>query len=188
MEVTGGEPLLQPEAPALVAALCDAGFEVLVETNGSLDIGVLDARCSAIVDVKCPGSGESGAMDPANLARLRPGDELKFVLVDRTDYEFARDILRDLARRNGALPEDACPGQFGQFGPLGRFDQSGQACPSEVETNPAWVRPGLVAHLSPVSGCLDPRELAAWMLADRLDARLGLQWHKYIWGPEATGV
>ena len=127
-------------------------------------------------------------MDPANLARLRPGDELKFVLGDRADYEFARGILRELARRPGEAEGDACPGQSGPFGPLGRFDQSGQACPSEAEASPSWVRPGHVAHLSPVFGRLDPRELAAWMLADRLDARLGMQWHKYIWGPEATGV
>ncbi len=188
VEVTGGEPLLQPETPALVTALCDAGFEVLVETNGSRDIGVLDPRSSAIVDVKCPGSGESGAMDPGNLARLRPGDELKFVLGDRADYEFARGILREMARRAGAATGEACSGQFGQDRSQGRFAQSGQPCPPGGEANPAWVRPGCVAHLSPVFGGLDPRELAAWMLADRLDARLGLQWHKYIWGPEATGV
>lgn len=188
VEVTGGEPLLQAETPALVAALCDAGFEVLVETNGSRDIGVLDVRCKAIVDVKCPGSGESASNDPENLKRLRLGDELKFVLADRADYEFARDILRELARRAGAAPDDASPGRFGKSETMVRFDQSGQTCPVESGTAPAWVRPGHVAHLSPVFGRLDPRELAAWMLADRLDARLGLQWHKYIWGPEATGV
>ncbi len=94
VELTGGEPLLQPELPRLVTALCDADFEVLVETGGHRDISVLDPRSRAIVDVKCPGSGEQASTDLANLERLRPGDELKFVLADRADYAWARDFVR----------------------------------------------------------------------------------------------
>jgi 7-carboxy-7-deazaguanine synthase len=94
VELTGGEPLLQPALPALVTALCDAGFEVLVETGGHRDISVLDPRARAIVDVKCPGSGEQASTDLANLERLRAQDEVKFVLADRADYEWAREFVR----------------------------------------------------------------------------------------------
>lgn len=95
VEVTGGEPLLQQAVPELVARLLDAGFEVLVETGGHHDIGVLDARAHAIVDVKTPASGMAAHNDLANLDRLRPGDEVKFVLADRADYEWARDLVRE---------------------------------------------------------------------------------------------
>lgn len=91
VEITGGEPLLQEAVPELVERLLDAGHEVLVETGGHHDISVLDPRAHAIVDVKCPGSGESDKNDPLNLERLRPGDELKFVIGDRSDYEWARE-------------------------------------------------------------------------------------------------
>ena len=199
VEVTGGEPLLQAETPALVAALCDAGFEVLVETNGSRDIGVLDARCAAIVDVKCPGSGEAAANDPDNLKRLRPADELKFVLADREDYEFARDVVRGLARSG---PMDAGEGMTGLpagglrrgVWPEGAREKSGTSARTgfpgspDAAGIPGWMLPGAAVHFSPVFGRLDPRELAAWITRDRLAVRLGLQWHKYIWGPEATGV
>lgn len=90
VEITGGEPLLQEAVPELVHRLLEAGYEVLVETGGHHDISVLDARAHAIVDVKCPGSGVSEHNDPANLERLRAGDELKFVIADRRDYEWAR--------------------------------------------------------------------------------------------------
>ena len=145
VEITGGEPLLAPETPALVAALADAGLTVLVETNGSLDISGLDARAVAVMDVKCPGSGMEGRNDYANLDRLRPRDEVKFVLTDRADYEFAREIA-------------------------------------------ARVWTGHMVHFSPVPGRLDPARLAAWMVADRVRARLSLQLHKYIWSPDARGV
>jgi 7-carboxy-7-deazaguanine synthase len=97
VEITGGEPLLAPETPALAASLADAGVTVLVETNGSLDIGVLDARVIAVMDVKCPGSGMEGQNDYANLDRLRPRDEVKFVLAGRGDYLFARDVAQRIA-------------------------------------------------------------------------------------------
>jgi len=93
VEVTGGEPLIQPETPLLIRTLLDAGHTVLLETNGSIDIGVVDSRCVRIVDIKCPSSGMAGQNDLRNLERLAPHDELKFVIGNRPDYEFARDFL-----------------------------------------------------------------------------------------------
>jgi 7-carboxy-7-deazaguanine synthase len=94
VEVTGGEPLVQEETPSLILCLLDAGFKVLLETNGSLDIGRTDPRCIRIVDMKCPSSGEVERNNLENLSRLTGGDELKFVLRDRSDYEYARGILQ----------------------------------------------------------------------------------------------
>lgn len=95
VEVTGGEPLAQKGTPELVRRLLDAGYEVLVETGGHHDISVLDPRAHAIVDVKTPGSQMASQNDLANLDRLRPGDEVKFVLCDRADYEFAVRVVRE---------------------------------------------------------------------------------------------
>ncbi|HTO07788.1 MAG TPA: 7-carboxy-7-deazaguanine synthase QueE [Myxococcota bacterium] len=95
VEVTGGEPLAQKATPELVRRLLDAGHQVLVETGGHHDISLLDPRAHAIVDVKTPGSQMSQHNDLANLDRLRPGDELKFVLCDRADYEFALALVRE---------------------------------------------------------------------------------------------
>lgn len=95
VEVTGGEPLAQKGTPELVRRLLDAGYEVLVETGGHHDISVLDPRAHAIVDVKTPGSGMAEHNDLANLERLRPGDEVKFVLCDRADYDFAVRVVRE---------------------------------------------------------------------------------------------
>jgi 7-carboxy-7-deazaguanine synthase len=94
VELTGGEPLLQKAAPALVQRLLDGGYEVLIETGGHRDISVLDRRTRVILDVKTPGSGMLAHNDPANLERLWPGCELKFVLCDERDYAFARDLVR----------------------------------------------------------------------------------------------
>jgi len=93
VEVTGGEPMLQPSTPDLLARLCDAGFETLLETNGSLELSRVDGRVVKIVDVKCPSSGEAGSFLEANLAHLSPRDEVKFVLADRTDFDYARGLL-----------------------------------------------------------------------------------------------
>ena len=144
--ITGGEPLLQEDCPALISAMCDRGFTVLVETSGSRDIGVVDPRAITILDVKTPGSGEFDANRWENLDQLRPQDELKLVLTGRDDYEWARAFVTD--RSLGARP---------------------------VFFNPAW-------------GELDPKDLASWILADRLPVRMGLQIHKYVWGPEVAGV
>ena len=95
VEITGGEPLLQPGFRELATALRDRGGKpVLVETNGSLDISAIPAGVIAVMDVKCPASGESEAMDPGNVGRLRPQDEVKFVLSDRKDYEWAREFVK----------------------------------------------------------------------------------------------
>jgi 7-carboxy-7-deazaguanine synthase len=105
VQVTGGEPLAQPAAFALVSRLLDAGYGVLVETSGHILLDRLDRRAVAIVDVKCPGSGESGRMEWRNLDLLKPEDELKFVVRDRADFEWARDVVRErrLHERNAVL-------------------------------------------------------------------------------------
>ncbi len=95
VEVTGGEPLLQPAALPLMSALADRGHEVLLETGGGLDIGRVDPRVRRIVDVKCPGSGEAGANRWENLELLRPTDEVKLVLASEEDYLWARRVIRE---------------------------------------------------------------------------------------------
>ena len=92
VEITGGEPLLQPAVHPLMTRFCDRGFEVLLETGGGLDISGVDSRVRRIVDVKCPGSGEVEGNRLENLDLLRELDEVKFVLADRDDYEWARDL------------------------------------------------------------------------------------------------
>ena len=101
--VTGGEPLAQKSCLALLTALCDVGYDVSLETSGALDISGVDARVARIVDLKAPGSGESSKNRWQNLEHLTPRDELKFVLKDRADYEWARQMIRE--RRLDAL----CP-------------------------------------------------------------------------------
>ena len=96
VEVTGGEPLIQADTPLLIGGLLDAGHTVLLETNGSIDIGVVDPRCIRIMDIKCPSSGMAGQNDLRNLQKLGVQDELKFVIGSREDYEFARDLLSTL--------------------------------------------------------------------------------------------
>lgn len=93
VEVTGGEPLHQPDAFRLLSRLCDAGYEVLLETSGAVDIGPVDRRTHIIMDVKCPGSGMTDRMHWPNLEKLSSKDEAKFVLLDRADYEWARDVV-----------------------------------------------------------------------------------------------
>ena len=93
VELTGGEPLLQPAVGALLTELCDRGYQTLVETNGSLDISMIDPRVVRIVDVKCPSSGHADANRWENVDCLTPHDEAKFVIADRNDYEFARATL-----------------------------------------------------------------------------------------------
>jgi 7-carboxy-7-deazaguanine synthase len=93
--VTGGEPLAQKGCLPLLVALCGAGYEVSLETSGALDISGVDVRVARIVDLKAPGSGEFDKNRWENLALLKVSDELKFVLKDRADYEWARDVIRD---------------------------------------------------------------------------------------------
>jgi 7-carboxy-7-deazaguanine synthase len=140
--VTGGEPLAQKACLGLLAALCEAGFEVSLETSGAMDVGPVDARVHRVVDLKTPDSGEVARNRLANLDVLGPRDQLKIVVCSRGDYEWARDLLRAHA-------------------PL----------PCQVLLSPSW-------------GQLEPRQLAEWILADRLDVRLQLQLHKVLWGDE----
>ncbi|MBX3726759.1 MAG: 7-carboxy-7-deazaguanine synthase QueE [Xanthomonadales bacterium] len=141
--VTGGEPLAQRRCLDLLVRLCDAGFEVSLETSGALDVSGVDPRVRKVMDLKAPGSGESGRNLWGNLAHLKPHDQLKFVLADRGDYDWAVEQLRahDLAARCQVL-------------------------------------------FSPVWSTLAPRELAQWILDDRLPVRLQVQLHKLLWGEE----
>lgn len=145
--LTGGEPLSQPAAFPFVTALLDRGWQVLVETSGHVPIDPLDSRAVAIVDVKTPRSGEAHRMHWPNLDRLRPQDEVKFVIADRGDYEWSRGVMRERALA------ERCPVLF-----------------------------------SPVHGTLDPGELARWVLADGLPARVQVQLHKYLWPGVERGI
>ena len=117
VEVTGGEPLLQKETPALIRALLDRGFEVLLETNGSRDISAVDPRCVRIVDIKCPSSGEEGKNDFENFTCLTPQDEIKFVIQNQVDYHYAVEVLAEYKKtRAKCLPPLFSP-VFGQMDP-----------------------------------------------------------------------
>jgi len=94
IEVTGGEPLHQPNALVLLKKLCDEGYQVMIETSGAFDISAIDPRVSIIMDVKCPGSGMTDRMRWANMEHLSRKDEVKFVLRDRADYEWGKDMLK----------------------------------------------------------------------------------------------
>ncbi len=94
-EITGGEPLEQKDTPQLCEDLLQAGFEVLVETNGTCDIDMLPRDVKRIMDIKCPGSGASGRTDWENLPRLKTGDEVKFIIGGRIDYEWAKQIIAE---------------------------------------------------------------------------------------------
>jgi 7-carboxy-7-deazaguanine synthase len=96
VEITGGEPLIQAETPILITQLIENGYKVLLETNGSQDISLVDGRCIRIVDIKCPSSGEHLRNDLGNLARLTGSDEVKFVIETREDFEYAKDVLKRL--------------------------------------------------------------------------------------------
>jgi 7-carboxy-7-deazaguanine synthase len=148
VEITGGEPLLQADVYPLMRQLLDRGHTVLLETGGHRSIAKVPSEVIRIVDIKCPGSGESEKNDWSNLAHLTPSDEVKFVIKDRADYEFAKDV---------------------------------------IQRNSLDARCGTVL-MSPVHGVLAARELAAWILGDRLPVRLQLQAHKYIWSADARGV
>jgi 7-carboxy-7-deazaguanine synthase len=119
--VTGGEPLAQPGCLVLLERLADTGYEVSLETGGALDIAGVDRRVSVVLDLKTPGSGESARNRYENLAHLKPGDQVKFVICDRADYEWSRDQVRrhDLASRCEVLFSPAwgelAPGALGDW-------------------------------------------------------------------------
>jgi 7-carboxy-7-deazaguanine synthase len=137
----------------LVERLLDRGYTVLVETSGAVDVAPLDRRAHKIMDLKCPGSGEVERNLWSNLDHLTGRDEVKFVIANRADYEWAADVVRDRG-----------------------LD--------------AMVRSGALRAIlfSPVWGAVDFRELADWVLEDRLPVRYQIQLHKVIWGANVPGV
>jgi 7-carboxy-7-deazaguanine synthase len=139
--VTGGEPLAQKGCAELLTLLCDAGLRVSLETSGAMELECVDTRVVKVVDVKTPGSGEERRNRYEELRGLSPQDLVKFVICDRSDYEWSRGKLRELA-----LPEH-CTVLF-----------------------------------SPSHEQLAARELADWILEDRLPVRFQIQLHKYLWG------
>lgn len=161
VEITGGEPMLQErEVIPLMEQLLDADYKVLLETSGERPLARVPKQVVKIVDVKGPHSGEPDTFALENIATLKPHDELKFVLTDRTDYEFARDFIHEhqLADRVHAI----------LFSPAFRKEAQGARDTSHC--------------------LLDPERLAHWILADNLPVRLSLQIHKLIWDPAAKGV
>jgi 7-carboxy-7-deazaguanine synthase len=161
VEITGGEPMLQAgEAVPLMERLLQDGYGVLLETSGERPLQRVPAGVVKIVDVKCPDSGEPETFCRDNLKALTSRDEVKFVLSSRADYEFARDFAQQhsLAQRVNAV----------LFSPAFRKDATGTRDSSHC--------------------LLDPRELAEWMIADNVAARLGMQLHKFIWDPAVKGV
>jgi len=165
VELTGGEPLLQAKVLPLMASVCDAGFTVLVETSGALDITPVDPRVHRIMDLKCPSSGEAERNRWANLDRLNPGDEIKFVIGTEQDYAWAKEQIasRRLAGRCPLLFSWATPSEPAQQ------DRSLRKVPSSQVP-------------------LTRRDLAERILADHLPVRFQLQMHKFIWPPDQKGV
>jgi 7-carboxy-7-deazaguanine synthase len=161
VEITGGEPMLQErEVVPLMERLLADGYKVLLETSGERALARVPKQVIKIVDVKCPHSGEPDTFAIENLEALEPHDELKFVLSDRADYEFARDFVAQhrLAGRVHAI----------LFSPAFRKEASGARDTTHC--------------------LLDPEDLAQWILADNVPARLSLQIHKLIWDPAAKAV
>jgi 7-carboxy-7-deazaguanine synthase len=161
VEFTGGEPMLQErELVPLIERMLEKSYTLMMETSGERPLGNVPKEVHKIVDVKCPGSGEGGTFRMENLDALTTRDEVKFVISDRNDYEFAREFTREhgLEERAGAV----------------LFSPAFKKAPSLERST---------------SNCaLDPRELVEWMLADGVPARLSLQIHKYIWEPQKKGV
>ncbi len=161
VEFTGGEPMLQErELVPLMTRLLASGFDLMIETSGERPLANVPVEVHKIVDVKCPGSGEGGSFRMENLAALTMRDEVKFVISNRGDYEFAREFVREhgLELKVGSL----------------LFSPAFTKTPSPIRT---------------AENCLlDPRMLVEWMLADGLEARLNLQIHKFVWEPAMKGV
>lgn len=159
VEVTGGEPLLQPAVHPLMTALADRGYTVMIETSGACDIAPCDPRVIRIMDLKTPGSNESERNDWSNIEKLTQRDEVKFVLTSREDYEWMRSVIAEhgLAERVNAVLVSAVHEQ-----PAGR-------------------------HIPGCTG-LALRDLTEWVLADGLDVRVQTQLHKLIWEPDARGI
>lgn len=164
IEVTGGEPLLQPGVHALIRRLCDLGKTVLIETSGACDISRCDPRAIRIVDIKTPGSSEADRNIWKNIEHLTGQDEIKFVITDRADFDWAVEVIRrhNLTDRVKAILFSAVFGQAADPG-------------------------------CGIQGCdaLSPRDLAEWLLVERFDGskvRMQAQLHKLIWDPMTRGV
>ena len=161
VEITGGEPMLQErELVPMMERLLARGYTLLLETSGERELERVPQNVHKIVDVKCPGSGEGETFRISNLQALTPRDEIKFVLADRTDYEFARDFTRQHQLESKVHSVI--------FSPVFLKNPSAQRDSSNCQ--------------------LDPRALAEWILQDGLNVRLGLQIHKFIWEPATKGV
>ena len=161
VEITGGEPMLQErELVPLMHEMLERHYQVLLETSGERPLSNVPPAVIKIVDVKCPDSGEGETFRLENLDALSRHDEVKFVLASRADYEFARDFVHEynLAGRVNAI----------LFSPAFRKDATGARDSSHC--------------------LLDPQQLAEWIIADSIPARLGLQLHKFIWDPAVKGV
>ncbi len=117
VEITGGEPLLQAQTPELIRCLLDGGYTVLLETNGSRDISVVDERCARIVDVKCPSSGQADKNRLENLDIITPNDEIKFVIGDREDFDYAKAVISTWLSRCGDLKPPLFSPAFGRLNP-----------------------------------------------------------------------
>jgi len=161
IEFTGGEPLLQErELIPLMRRLLASGYELMIETSGERPLENVPVEVHKIVDVKCPGSGEGGSFRIENLNALTKRDEVKFVISNRADYEFAREFVRQhgLEQKAGSV----------------LFSPAFTKTPSPERT---------------AENCLlDPRVLVEWILADGIEARLSLQIHKFVWEPAMKGV
>lgn len=146
--VTGGEPLAQRPIIPFLSTLIEKGFSISLETSGALSTTAVPEKVKVILDIKCPGSGVSDKNDWSNLDNLHPTDEIKFVVVDKDDYEWAKTII---TKHNLFTKVD------------------------NVLFSPVWDK-------------LSPDTLVAWMVEDKLPARLNLQIHKYLWDPAMRGV
>ena len=165
VELTGGEPLLQPNTLPLMRQLCDAGFTVLLETSGALDISPVDARVRRIMDLKCPSSGEVERNRWENLPHLKPSDEIKFVIGTVEDYAWAK---AQITQHNLAAK---CPLLFSWVTPLQPHQQAKVLKPVPTGQTP-------IARL----------DLVQRIIADALPVRFQLQMHKIVWAPDQRGV
>ena len=165
VELTGGEPLWQKNSLPLMRSLCDAGFCVLLETSGALDIAPVDARVKRIMDLKCPSSGESKRNRRENLQHLKHTDEVKFVIGTQEDYQWAKEIV--LTRKLAEI----CPVLFSWVAPLLPRQQD-----KSLRKVPAGQTP------------ISRQELVEKIIADALPVRFQLQMHKFIWPPDQKGV
>jgi 7-carboxy-7-deazaguanine synthase len=165
VELTGGEPLLQPDSLPLMHSLCEAGYTVLLETSGALDIAPVDPRVHRIMDLKCPSSGEAARNRWDNLPCLKQTDEIKFVLGTVEDYEWVKQQIA--SRQLAAI----CPLLCSWVTPLSPRQQDASLKP---------LPPGQTPLTRP--------ELAERIIADALPVRFQLQMHKFIWPPDDRGV